>query len=401
MHNKNEILLIKLSNVFTEYFGEDMASVFITELKHNAIAQEKIDPEDPDFLKQMVELRIIIDTTITYAQSKLVTEIYPRFILDITTLLSDTGCLNLVEEILINAISEVRSDKTYALLLMLLADIYIKKSFWDNSINLLDQAVEILTKLDDKVNLAKCENLYGTLFGERGDVLTAKDHFLKGVYLLNGKKDEILAADFENNLAILENIIGNIPAAKEHYKIAMTKFEDLGQAKKIAEIRHNLGMFKLAEEQYEKAMEEFDRAIKIAEKEDYKSVLAISYLAKANVLLCLKNYKETTRYCFKAIDASIKIDDKLTIAETYKLIGILERERKHYDTAEKYFLISLRLNKELDNRLNYAESAFELGELYRLTCNVKAKSDWLNTALSYYTEINATEMIKEIKKLLD
>ncbi len=400
MHNKNEILLTKLSKVFVEYFGDEMASVFINELKRNSLAQEKIDPNDPDYSEQMVELRIIIDTTITYAQSKLVSNVYPRFILDITTVLAETGSLDLPEQILINTIADIRSDRTYALLLMLLADIYIRKSFWDNSINLLDQAVEILTKLDDKVNLAKCENLYGTLYGEKGEIQTAKDHFLTGVYLLNGEKDELLSADFENNLAIIEYITGNIAAAKKHYNIALQKFEMLNHSKRIAEIMHNLGIFNFIEEQYDKAIEEFDKSIKIAEKEDYKTVLSISYLAKARAFLCLKNYNEASTYSYKAIDVAIKIGDKLTIAEIYKIIGILERELKHYGTAEKFFQISLRLNKELSNRFNYAETALELGELYRLTCNEKNKTEWLNKALSYYTEINAVERITEIKKLL-
>ena len=125
MHNKNEILLEKLSNVFLEYFGDEMASVFIEELRDITLTQKKITNSEPEFSRQMVEVRIIIDSTITYAESKLVSDIYPRFILDITTILSDSCCINLAEEILINTISDVRSDKTYALLLMLLADLFI------------------------------------------------------------------------------------------------------------------------------------------------------------------------------------------------------------------------------------------------------------------------------------
>jgi tetratricopeptide (TPR) repeat protein len=386
--------------VFTEYFGDEMASVFIDELKSKSITKEKIDPNDPEFSKQIVEVRIIIDSTITYAASKLVAEIYPGFILDITTILAESCCINLAEEILINTISTVRSDKTYALLLLLLADIFIRRSFWDNSIKLLDQAVEILTKAGDNINLAKCENLYGTLYGEKGEIQTAKEHFLKGVDFLNGNIDEKLSADFENNLAILENITGNLQASKEHYYNALKKFESLNRSKKIAEIRHNIGMLYFAEHQYENAIKEFEQAINIALAEDYKTVLSISYLGKANALLCSKNYHETSVYCYKAMNAAIRVDDKLTIADVYRLIGILERELRHYDISEKYFQTSLRLNKELGNRLNFAEAALELGKLYRLTINEKAKTEWLNNALSYYSEINASDKIKEIAELL-
>ncbi|MFC2103462.1 tetratricopeptide repeat protein [Bacteroidota bacterium] len=400
MLNKNEILLDKFYKIFTEYFGDEMASAFIDGLKSKSVLQDKMSVDDPEFSRQMVEVRIIIDSTVTYAQSILVSDIYVRFILDITTILSESCCINLAEEILINTISDVRSDKTYALLLMLLADISIRKSFWDNSINLLNQAVEILTELDDILNLAKCENLFGTLYGEKGEIQTAKNHFLKGTEYLKDNIDENLAANLENNLAILENITGNLELAKEHYHIALKKFEAINQMKKIAEIRHNLGMLNFADNQFEKAIEEFDKAINIAIQHDYKTVLAISYLGKANTYLCINNSNETSAYCYKAMDAAIKVDDKLTIADIYRIIGILEKEMNHYDTAESYFHVSLRLNKELGNKLNYAESAFELGNLYKQINNSKDKSEWLNRALSYYTEINAEGKILEINELL-
>jgi len=400
MHNKNEILLEKFNRVFTGYFGNEMASGFIEELKSKTLTQEKIDNDDPDFSRQMVEVRILIDSTITYAASKLVEDIYPGFILELTTILSETCCINLAEEILINTISVARSDKTYALLLLLLADISIRKSFWDNSINLLNQAVEILNEFDDKLNLAKCENLFGTLYGEKGEIQSAKKHFLKATEYLKDNIDENLSASLENNLAILENISGNLAASKEHYYNALKKFEALKQVKKIAETRHNIGMLYFAERNYENAVSEFDKAINIALREDFQSVLSISYLAKANVLLSIKNYNETSVFCYKAMNAAIKSDDKLTIADIYRIIGILEREMNHYDSAENYFHVSLRLNKELANQLNYAETAYELGNLYNLKRNKDAMSEWLNKALTYYTEINASEKIKEIEELL-
>ena len=105
MHNKNEILLEKFNRVFTGYFGSEMASSFIDELKSKTLTKEKIEKDDPDFSNQMVEVRIIIDSTITYAASKLVEDVYPGFILELTTILSETCCINLAEEILINTIS--------------------------------------------------------------------------------------------------------------------------------------------------------------------------------------------------------------------------------------------------------------------------------------------------------
>jgi len=389
MGNLNYILLEKINLLLKQFFKDQQVS-------------EVLDGfETKPILNYRIEQRMIIDRAITIAKKELEGDDYSRFQLGIVKVLAEGDNLNKAEEILLASISEDHSEFYYAESLLAMADILLRKSFWSNSNNLIDEAKEVFTKLDNKIGLAKCENLYGTSYGERGEVQLAKNHFLKGIDLLKNSVDEKLEAELETTLAIIENICGNLDVSKEHFYKALHTFEKLNERKRIAELNHNIGMLYLELEEYEKAVNEFDKGIDVATKGNFKTILSISYLGKANALLYLEDYHNTEVYSYKAMDIAINIEDKLTIADVYKVMGILERKLNHYNTSESYFQISLRLNKELGNKLNSAESAYEIALLYDDLNNDEQKTFWLNGSLKYYKNINAAEKINLIEKMLE
>ena len=63
-------------------------------------------------------------------------------------------------------------------------------------------------------------------------------------------------------------------------------------------------------------------------------------------------------------------------------------------------LTSLRLNDELGNQLNGAESSYELGILYNLMDDEEKSRRYFSDALEYYKKIKAEEEINEIEDLL-
>ena len=389
MGNLNYILLEKINLLLKQFFKDQQVSEVLDEFETKPIPNYRI------------EQRMIIDRAITFAKKELDGNDYSKFQLEIVKVLAEGDNLNMAEEILLTSISEDHSEFYYAESLLAMADILLRKSFWSNSNNLIDEAKEVFTKLDNKIGLAKCENLYGTSYGERGEVQLAKNHFLKGIDLLKNSVDEKLEAELETTLAIIENICGNLDVSKEHFYKALHTFEKLNERKRIAELNHNIGMLYLELEEYEKAVNEFDKGIDVATKGNFKTILSISYLGKANALLYLEDYHNTAEYCYKAMDIAINIEDKLTIADVYKVMGILERKLNHYNTSESYFQISLRLNKELGNKLNSAESAYEIALLYDDLNNNEQKTFWLNGSLKYYKNINAAEKINLIEKMLE
>ncbi|GMR25761.1 MAG: hypothetical protein BMS9Abin39_1088 [Ignavibacteria bacterium] len=395
MKKQNEILFEKINLIQTRFFNDSQLSEFLVELETKVSSTTSSNSND------RVEQRESIDLLVTFAKEKLEVEIYNKFLIELAKVLAESESINLAEEILINSISEVQPDNVYAESLLVLADIFIRKAYWNNSITLIDQAKDIFKKLDNNIGLAKCENLYGILFGEKGEVKLSKKHFQIGLDKLNVGKDEQLSAELETNLAILENLCGNLEKSKKHFYNGLHKFESLEEKKRIAELQHNIGMLYFEMKDYDRAIDEFNKGIAIASNENYKTILTISYLAKANALLGLDKQEDSSEYCNKAMNSAIKIDDKLTIADACRIAGAIDRKNENYNSAENNLKISIRLNEELGNKLNAAESAFEIGLLYNDLGNSEQKIHWLEKSLNYYLEINAPEKVKMIGGILE
>jgi tetratricopeptide (TPR) repeat protein len=94
------------------------------------------------------------------------------------------------------------------------------------------------------------------------------------------------------------------------------------------------------------------------------------------------------------------LNDRLSIADIYKIKGIIERNLSNFKLAENYLLTSLRINRELNNALNRAETLFELGNLYiDMGQKNKALENFL-ASMEYFQNINLTGMIKKLKEAI-
>ncbi|MCG6914125.1 tetratricopeptide repeat protein [bacterium BMS3Abin03] len=402
MKELNKILYDKITLLLRKYLNSSQLLDYSNEIE--AISLLKSFDQKPEELLEVnlkgVAARKLIDKTISFANENLSTENYQKSLYDLASMLAECEEMNISEEILTNLINDVKSEQLKAESLLVLADILIRKSFWDKSIILIVQAKELFEDLNDTVGVAKCENLCGTYYGERGEIVSARNHFINSLNLLNENEDDKLAANIESNLAILEIVCGNYDTAKKYFTRAINKFEKLGEYKRIAIQRHNMGMMYLDQKTYDRAIVEFDSVISLATNKQYHTILAISYLGKANALALMNKNKEGLEFCYKAMDIAIRIEDRLTIADVYRVFGIIERNFKHFDLAEKYLNISLRLNDEVKNRLNTAETSYEFGLLYNESGNNKGKEDWLKKALIYYEEIKAAQKVNHITELL-
>ena len=406
MKTLNEILFEKINLLVEEFINNPQISAAQVGAEPKSALEDYISTSHLDDIihndlnYDKIRERKIIDGSISFAESNFNKNDYHKFLLELVKIFVECDKMDTAEEVLTNTIGKLSSDHLKAESLAILADIYIRKSKWDISIALINQAKDIYTKTNDIIGIVKCENLLGTSYGERGELLLSRNHFTNGLKFLAENPDEKLAAELETNLAIIENICGNFAKAKEHFYNALKMFEKIDESKRIAELRHNVGMLFLEQKEYEQAITEFENAIALSIKENFSAVLSVSYLGKATALTSLNDNELALEYCYKAMDMAIKIEDKLTIADVYKVIGTIERNQKRYESADKFLNISLRLNDELENRLNTAETLIEYSILSEKNGNSSQKTDWLKKALEYYAEVKAAGKVDMIEEML-
>jgi len=397
----------EFNGLLKHYFSDDELNRLNQNINPPEEGNDRTTGMINDFYRNQLQIeindcseRIKIDRTVTFSEKTLQPEKFYRLLLGFSQLCLSRGRLSLAYELCKKVKKNCDNSLIKAESLLGLADVFSRRADWQRSLETIEEAESIYLDLNDNKGLAKCENILGSIYGERGDLTTAKDYFLNALSLINPKEDLEFAANLEANLGIIENIQENTDASIKYLTSALVSYNKLGNNRRIAEIKQNIGMVHLESENYESALAAFDEAIEIAKQGGFNSTLSLIYLAKSQVLVATDDIYYASEFADKALEISNSTDDKLTVADSYRVKGIIERLGKHFGAAETSLLTSLRINTELKNEHHIALTSLELAVLYEEKNNSQSKQSYLTSALNYYKQINAFNEVKKIEIML-
>ena len=347
------------------------------------------------------EIQRQIDLLITFATEKLSSNKYLVLIQNLGKYCITIGELDSAITLFNKIINATKKSNNLFILeadaLLNLSEVFRRKAQWQNSFACVRKASNLYKKNNDSKGLASCFNLTGTIYGEQGNLKKARDYFINSLALLEKSRNSELKGRIEINLGIINGILGKYDEALSYFNRALINYNKTSNLKRIAEIRHNIGQMHINIQKPIAAMKEFDRSISTSIKIGYLPALGISYLGKSYTFVLQKDYNLADAFVDKAMQICHRTNDRLSIADAYKIKGIIQRDRKNYAEAENFLKTSLRINKEHGNKLNEAETFYEMGILYRnIGSTIKCKSV-MKQALSYFQSVKAEDRIKEIK----
>jgi serine phosphatase RsbU (regulator of sigma subunit) len=142
-----------------------------------------------------------------------------------------------------------------------------------------------------------------------------------------------------------------------------------------------------------KALSEYFRSLKIAEKiHDEKSVVN-SFNCIGNCYRELKNYDLAFNYYNNAVDLRIREGDKMGLAQTYGNIGKLYLKQENYARALEFLFLSLKLSEETDYRRTQVKALGTIGNIYLKLKDYEKALDFCNRSLALSSEIGFLEYI--------
>ena len=342
-----------------------------------------------------------IEFLITFAKRKLTDLKFIELLLFLGEISTKKGELDSAVPLFKNLISFAKKKSRYinvaAYSMMALGEIYSRQADWTNSKNYIRKAKKVFQEQNDYKGIAKCENLLGTIYGDKGDLKNARKHFELGLSFLNPKKDKAIYGMLEANLGTLNSILQNYDEAYNYYQRALIIFEKENNLRRMAEVTGNIGVLYLHKGEYNLALKSFDKSFMYSQKADVLNPMCVALLNKALIYTKLKDYPLANVFADKAMGIAYKINDRLSIADIYKIKGIIERYSGNYNLAENHFQTSIRINTELENSLNLAETNHEIGLLYKNMRKPKEARKHLNSALAKFKQLNMNEMVKKVK----
>jgi diguanylate cyclase (GGDEF)-like protein len=135
--------------------------------------------------------------------------------------------------------------------------------------------------------------------------------------------------------------------------------------------------------EYQKAMNDCDHALRLAQDIGDVKLQAMCRLKKAGIHDAISEYDETLKLCNESMVLYKQIDDKAGVVATLRLTGAVYYDLGEDEKAKKYYEESVELAREVDDSTAVARSLMNLGNCYY------RKGDY-NQALELYGEAHRT-----------
>lgn len=396
-----------IQNLLSEYLAENEYEKIFIDGNHQQIGRSKISSKISDLYKKQLDIkidestdRIQIDRAITLAEKKLESDKFFEFILELGNICIASGKINFAQEIFSKINRKSKNKIIKAKSLIGLADIHSRRANWTRGISLVTEAESIFKENNDIKGLANCFNMLGSISGEMGEIERAKNYFNQSLVFANDSSDQELNAKIETNLGIVNTILGNTDESVMHYESAMLIYKQIGDLRRVAEVYLNIGLNFLDTLDIKSSLAALDKGIEISIEYRYLGILSLLYHAKSQVLIVDKDIQSAKEFADKALSLSHNLDDKQTIAEIYKIRGIIAKEMNDIQTSENYFMISLRINTSLRNSLNIAEVSIELATLYKNQGRHEQSKYYYSQAIDYFRKSNSPDKVMKIEKML-
>ena len=385
-----------LNSILGKFLTQEKIHEYITSIAFDFLPQQPLrmtsdENQLNDYFNENIQtkkIRLLSDTLVTYVGKIMEEEKYIKFLLEFGKLILTRGENNLTLDISLMIYSLVEKKKKYenykAQTFLLFADFHMRQASWKEAFNAIKRAKLIFESIGNRSGLGECEFLIGSAFVEQGDLKAGKFRLENCLTYLNQEDDPLLFAMIDVHLGIIAFIEENFELALNYYNRAQSKFELFGDERRKAETLLNKGVIYRSLGQIEKAIEIFNEASNIARQNGYLPTLNLCFVNKAEIYLQKEDLEHSSKYSQKAIELSYLLNDRLSIADVHKILGVISKKQKNFSLAENYLLTSLRLNHELTEELKAAETNYELGLLYKENGNKDNARVHLTKALNYY-----------------
>jgi len=222
-----------------------------------------------------------------------------------------------------------------------------KKGYFKESINYIQNAVEIYKKHEYNQALDVTLNNLGYIYTKLKDYPKAEKYLLDGLNIAKNINDKHEEANILNNLGYIYTKLKDYPKAEKYF------LDSLNIAKNINDKHEegaNLGL--------------------------------LGYIYTK-----LKDYPKAEKYLLDSLNIAKNINDKHEEGANLGLLGYIYTKLKDYPKAEKYLLDSLNIAKNIDDKHAEATIYSHFGEFYEDKGDKKTAESYFAKSYNLYKSI--------------
>ncbi|GAG66550.1 unnamed protein product, partial [marine sediment metagenome] len=145
----------------------------------------------------------------------------------------------------------------------------------------------------------------------------------------------------------------------------------------------------------------FKESIKISEKIGDIYNKGINYIHLGEEYLRKDKFKVVKYYISNAEKIFKELEDKLGLADVFKLKGILSKKLKDWESSDKYFKQSIKIYSQQGDRINEGETYYEWSDMFIFKKDVDSAKRKLIKSKKILESIGARKHLGEIEEKLE
>jgi len=274
--------------------------------------------------------------------------------------------------------------------LVVLGIIYYETGKYDESIEIFDEAEELLEK-EDNFLLASIETNRAHSLSKRGNYTAAVEQYLKAAKIYEDNNNLKELANSYNNIAAENRNLKLYEKSIEYYLLASEINFKIGNLYDLARNYSNIGVSYKAIDSLETALSYYNKSLELAEQLNANLIIAQNYVNMANIYEKKEEYKTSLNLFNKSLEICKRENIAFGVLVNYMNIGNTNFLLKNYEKA----IINL------DSALSYAlrmKLPNEEAQVYeRLTRVYNAKNDFQNAFIfqNKFKKLNDSLLSKE------
>lgn len=267
-------------------------------------------------------------------------------------------------------------------------DIGISYFYWskyEQAVDYYQRSMEIYRKINDENGVADCKQVIGIIYQEWGDYENALKFGQDALRLYEKLDDKYKIGNTLMNIGILYKDWGNYEEkALEYFNRTLEIMETIGNKQGVAYALTNIGSVyedwsnynniegNKEDDNYNKAIEYHEKALKIIEEIGDKHGIAGTLQSIGNVYGKMEDFKKSLDFNQRSLKIREDLGDESGIAQSYHAIGIIYNELHDYTNALKYFEKSYELAVELKKLKLIQDIHKSISAVYKNTGNYKS-----------------------------
>jgi len=278
-------------------------------------------------------------------------------------------------------------------------------SHYEDAITNHTRALEISRELGSLEMEVYSLNMLGVVYRRMDAIRSALDYHKEALDLAEFSNQTSL--ELEYNIAVSLNSMGNIYLALKQYDLALKQFNQslaielrLNNKLGLAINNHNIGFAKEKKGLIEEALAFYQKSLKFNNEIGSDIGKVICYNSIGKIFILQENYDDALPIIKQALDKALDINDQYYIATSYLNLGLIQLNKKEYDSSKITLTKALEIAEEYNLKTSKIEAFKHLSELYDNIGDPQNALDYYKNFIAYDESLTNERNLQYVNDLI-